>query len=424
MLQTGRYTGANARGATALLWLQEINRESLLRFESAEMHVLILDDDEMIGDLLGTIVASACPGAKIGLFDMLKPALYSWQQQPADLVITDWNLPDGSGLDLIREVRRTSADIPVLIISGRADRESILSAAHLRISGYISKPFQVDAVHKRLTELMPALIVKGKEKGGSTLNEKMEAACNSAIQLPGQIDTAEVLALMDRLDELDAATLAEQWKQEPALSAKMLDVANSASFRRSGTSVKTPREAISTIGVAMALNQALALSLDIAGKLTGPRLAERARLEQEQALRVAEAAHTLAKKVGETPTLYYTAGLLSRAGELAALKVLQNQYDESGEPPEFEQIDSAITYWAEKLGNRIKVQWRLPLDLRELIGAVYVLSRSNVSRSKLVMRAAALMAAEHAESPECRTLLRRLGIEHDERGQDDARQKP
>ena len=386
------------------------------------MYVLILDDDELMGDLLETVVASAYAGARIQLFTLLQTALSSWKKQPADLVITDWNLPDGSGLELIRTVRRTSADIPVLIISGRADRESILSAAHLGISGYISKPFQVDAVHKRLTELMPALIVK--EKGGSTLNEKMEAACNSAIQLPGQIDTAEVLALMDRLDELDAATLAEQWKQEPALSAKMLDVANSASFRRSGTSVKTPREAISTIGVAMALNQALALSLDIAGKLTGPRLAERARLEQEQALRVAEAAHTLAKKVGENPTLYYTAGLLSRAGELAALKVLQNQCDESGEPPEFEQIDSAITYWAEKLGNRIKVQWRLPLDLRELIGAVYFLSRSNVSRSKLVMRAAALMVAEHAESPECRTLLRRLGIEHDEQGQDDARQKP
>lgn len=385
------------------------------------MHVLILEDDEMMGDLLGTIVASACPGARIGLFNTLKPALFSWQQQPADLIITDWNLPDGSGLDLIREIRRTNADTPVLMISGRADRESILSAAHLGISGYISKPFQVDAVYKRLTELMPALIVK--EKGRSTLDEKMEAACNSAIQLPGQIDTVEILALIDKRDELDAVTLAEQWKQEPALSAKMLDVANSASFRRSGTPVKTPREAISTIGVAMALNQALALSLDIAGKLACPRLAERARLEQEQALRIAELARTLAKKVGENPAPYYTAGLLSKAGELAALKVLQNQCDESEEPPEFEQIDSAITYWAEKLGNRIKVQWRLPLDLRELIGAVYFLSRSNVSRSKLIMRAAALMAAEQAEGPECQTLLRRLGIQYEEKAQDDFRQQ-
>tara|TARA_R110001599_G_scaffold258750_2_gene459002 strand:- start:143 stop:1294 length:1152 start_codon:yes stop_codon:yes gene_type:complete len=383
------------------------------------MHVLILEDDEMIGDLLGTIVASACPGVKIGLFSLLEQALRSWQQQRANLIITDWNLPDGSGLDLIREVRRTSADTPVLMISGRADRNSILAAAHLGISGYISKPFQVDALHKRLTELMPTLTAQ--KRGASSLYEKMEAACNSAIQLPGQIDTGDVLALMEKRDELDATMLAERWKQVPALSAKMLDVANSASFRRSGTAVKTPREAISTIGVAMALNQALALSLDIAGKLACPRLAERARLEQEQALRIAEAARTLAKKVGENPAPYYTAGLLSKAGELAALKVLQNQCDESGEPPEFEQIDSAITYWAEKLGNRIKVQWRLPLDLRELIGAVYFLSRSNVSRSKLVMRAAALMAAEQIEGPECRTLLRRLGIEHEQKGLDDAR---
>lgn len=385
------------------------------------MYVLILEDDELVGDLLETVVASAYPGARIRLFTSLQSALDSWQKQPSDLVIADWNLPDGTGLELIRTVRQTSGDIPVLMISGRADRSSILAAAHLGINGYISKPFQVDVLHQRLTELVPASIVHGN--GANTLDEKMEAACSSAIQLPGQIDTAAVLALMGKRDELDAVMLAEQWKREPALSAKMLDVANSASFRRSGTSVKTPKEAISVIGVSMALNQALALSLDIAGKLACPRLAERARLEQEQSLRVAEAASALARKVGDNPAIYYTAGLLSRAGELAALKVLQNHCDQSGEPLELERIDSAITYWAEKLGNQIKVQWHLPLDLRELVGAVYFLNRSNVSRSKLVMRAAALLAAEQVESPECRTLLRRLGIEHSEMDGDDARQQ-
>ena len=383
------------------------------------MHVLILEDDELIGDLLETVVASAYSGARIRQCTLVQTALSAWEKQPADLIIVDWNLPDGSGLELVRAVRKTSAHVPVLMISGRADRDSILAAAHLGINGYMSKPFQVSALHQRLTELVPESTARGSRE--STLDEKMEAACNSAIQLPGQIDTASVLALMEKRDELDAGALAEQWKKEPSLSAKMLDVANSASFRRSGTSVKTLRDAISVIGTAMALNQALALSLDIAGKLSCLRLAERARLEQEQALRVAEAARALAIRVGDKPATYYTAGLLSRAGELAALKVLQNQCDQSGEPPEFEQIDSAIAGWAEKLGNRIKVQWRLPLDLRELIGAVYFVSRSNVSRSKLVMRTAALLAADQADGPECRTLLRRLGIEHREESRDGAR---
>ncbi|MBK1886467.1 HDOD domain-containing protein [Marinobacter sp. DY40_1A1] len=376
------------------------------------MYVLILEDDELVGDLLETVVAGAYPGAVIRLFTQVQSAISNWQKKPADLVIADWNLPDGSGLELIRAVRQTSRDVPVLMISGRADRDSILAAAHLGISGYVSKPFQVDMLHKRLLELLPAPI--DLDGTFSTLEEKMEAACNSAIQLPGEIDTAALLELVEKRDELDAVTLAEHWKTDPALSAKMLDVANSASFRRSGTSVKTLREAISTIGIAMALNQAMALSLDIAGKLSCKRLAERAQQEQEQALRVAEVASGLARRIGDAPAPYYTAGLLSRAGELAALKILQNQCDESGEQPEAEQIDSAIAYWAEKLGNRIKVQWRLPLDLRELIGAVYFVSRGNVSQSKLVMRAAALLAAGQADDPECITLLRRLGIEHKE----------
>ncbi|WP_298452147.1 response regulator [uncultured Marinobacter sp.] len=380
------------------------------------MHVLILEDDELVGDLLETVVAGAYPGATIRFCTQVQSAISIWQEKTADLVIADWNLPDGSGLELIRAVRQTSQDIPVLMISGRADRDSILAAAHLGINGYVSKPFQVDMLHKRLLELVPAPI--DLDRAVSTLEEKMEAACNSAIQLPGQIDTAALLVLIEKRDELDAVALAEQWKADAALSAKMLDVANSASFRRSGTSVKTLREAISTIGTAMALNQALALSLDIAGKLSCHRLAERARLEQEQALRVAEVASGLARRVGDGPAPYYTAGLLSRAGELAALKVLQNQCDDSGEQPEIEQVDSAIAYWAEKLGNRIKVQWRLPLDLRELIGAVYFVSRGNVSKSKLVMRAAALLAAGQADDPECLTLLRRLGIEHKEESRD------
>ncbi|RBW49146.1 response regulator [Marinobacter sp. F3R11] len=386
------------------------------------MHVLILDDDELMGDLLETIVASACPGATIQLFGELQQALVSWEKQPADLVIADWNLPDGTGLDMVRRVRKTSRDIPVLIITGRADRNSILAAAHLGINGYISKPFQVDVLHQKLTELVSAMADPGKSR--TTLEEKMEAACNSAIQLPGQIDTAEVLSLQEKRDELDAIALAKLWKREPGLNAKLLDVANSASFRRSGTAVKTPREAISVIGVSMALNQALALSLDIAGKLSCSRLAERARLEQEQAVEIAESAAALATRVGDNPAVYYTAGLLSRAGELAALKVLQNHCDQIKEPLEYEQIDSAITYWAEKLGNQIKVQWRLPLDLRELVGAVYVLSRTNVSRSKLVMRAAALLAAEQSESPECRILMRRLGIEHNDMEQNDVSAQP
>ncbi|WP_309044608.1 response regulator [Marinobacter sediminicola] len=385
--------------------------------EIVAMDVLILEDDELVGALLETVVAGAYPGVVVRVHTLVAEALDSWQKKPADLVITDWNLPDGSGLEVIRAVRKLSGQVPVVMISGRADRDSILAAAHLGINAYISKPFQVEALHQKLLALAPLSSGQG-ESANSTLEEKMEAACNSPIQLPGQIDTGAILALIEKHDELGAIALATEWKAEPALSAKMLDVANSASFRRSGTSVKTVREAVSTIGIAMALNQALALSLDIAGKLSCPRLAERALIEQEQALRVAEVASTLARKIGDNPAPYYTAGLLSRAGELAALKVLQNQCDDSGEMPEIELVDSAIAYWAEKLGNRIKVQWRLPLDLRELIGAVYFVSRGNVSQSKLVMRAAALLAAGQADDPECLTLLRRLGIEHKEESHD------
>ncbi|MEH6561557.1 MAG: response regulator, partial [Marinobacter sp.] len=69
------------------------------------MYVLILEDDELIGDLLETVVAGAYPGAVIRLYTLVQSAISSWQKHPADLVVVDWNLPDGSGLELIRAVR-------------------------------------------------------------------------------------------------------------------------------------------------------------------------------------------------------------------------------------------------------------------------------------------------------------------------------
>jgi HD-like signal output (HDOD) protein len=63
------------------------------------------------------------------------------------------------------------------------------------------------------------------------------------------------------------------------------------------------------------------------------------------------------------------------------------------------------------LGNQIKVHWRLPLPLRELIGAVHFLPRETVSQSKVIMRAAGLDESGLIDSDDGKWLMRRLGLE-------------
>jgi len=59
------------------------------------------------------------------------------------------------------------------------------------------------------------------------------------------------------------------------------------------------------------------------------------------------------------------------------------------------------------------------LQLRELIGAVHFLPRDATSESKLVMRASALIADGQNQDEECLRLLRRLGVDNQDRGKDD-----
>jgi len=229
------------------------------------MRVLILEDDELIADLLETVVSGLYSGALIYIADRVSVARSVWRSNPADLVIADWNLPDGSGLELVRDVRKTHPETPVVIVTGRADRDSILAAANLGINGYISKPFNVELVRERLSFLIdPA---NATNIGSLTLEERLESVTETGVQLPGALDAAAVLELLRRQDDLAPGQLAEHWKQETALSAKLLDVASRSSLKRSGQPVQSVKDAITTIGVPMALNQALALSLDVAGQL-------------------------------------------------------------------------------------------------------------------------------------------------------------
>ena len=371
------------------------------------MNVLIVDSDDNMVALLTSICVGVDPKTRVYGFGFLQSALNHWEAHGADLILADVNLPDGSSLELIRRVRRSQKELPVLMISRTADRESILKAARLGISGFVSKPFNVELVHQRLRGLLP----QGPADVSMNLHEHITAAVGSMVQLPGTPDTAQIIELIQRGQGVSATELVRLWRHEASVTARLLTVAGAISFRRSGLPVTTLKEAILALGVPMALNHALAMSLDICGQLAHPLLAKKGKELLEQAVAVADRAYDLALKLGEPAVLCHTAGLLSRAGDLAALKLMQQYCDSADNTLSAEEIDQALAEWAQSLGNQIKVQWRLPMPLRELIGAVYFLPRETVSQSKVIMRAAGLYESGRIDSDDGKWLLRRLGLD-------------
>ena len=76
-----------------------------------------------------------------------------------DLVITDWNMPEMTGIDLLRNIRATPAfsRLPVLMVTAENNRDQIIAAAQAGVNGYIVKPFTVGILKDKLIKIFERL---------------------------------------------------------------------------------------------------------------------------------------------------------------------------------------------------------------------------------------------------------------------------
>lgn len=102
--------------------------------------ILVVDDEEAIRSAIGRILSRADyvhfeasdPNAALGLADLY----------PFALVLCDINMPGGSGLEMLRALRRLHPDIAVVMVSGIGDRATAGRAAEFGAYGYVVKPFE------------------------------------------------------------------------------------------------------------------------------------------------------------------------------------------------------------------------------------------------------------------------------------------
>jgi len=78
-----------------------------------------------------------------------------------DFLVTDWNMPGMSGIDLLKAVRADArlASLPVLMVTAESKREQIIEAAQAGVNGYIVKPFTavtLKAKIEKIFERVPA----------------------------------------------------------------------------------------------------------------------------------------------------------------------------------------------------------------------------------------------------------------------------
>lgn len=72
-----------------------------------------------------------------------------------DFLITDWNMPGMTGIDLLRAVRSDPGlvSLPVLMVTAESKREQIIEAAQAGVNGYIIKPFTAQTLKEKIDKI-------------------------------------------------------------------------------------------------------------------------------------------------------------------------------------------------------------------------------------------------------------------------------
>lgn len=74
-------------------------------------------------------------------------------------VVSDWNMPNLDGLEMLKQIRADTAlkDLPVLMVTAEAKKENIIAAAQAGASGYVVKPFTSATLEEKLNKIFEKL---------------------------------------------------------------------------------------------------------------------------------------------------------------------------------------------------------------------------------------------------------------------------
>lgn len=108
--------------------------------------ILLLEDDITLGNGIKMVLK----GEQVTLVNTLKDAREILKNNEFDLLILDINLPDGSGLDLMKEQKNLNSETPIILLTANDMEIDIVSGLELGADDYITKPFSLAIFRARV----------------------------------------------------------------------------------------------------------------------------------------------------------------------------------------------------------------------------------------------------------------------------------
>ena len=119
------------------------------------MKVLVADDS---GIMRKIIIRSL---NAVGVSDIVEAAdgqeaIDAYKAEPVDLILTDWNMPNKSGLDVVTEIRALGSTVPIIMVTTEAQKSQVIAAIQAGVSDDLTKPFESDDLRAKLDKFVAA----------------------------------------------------------------------------------------------------------------------------------------------------------------------------------------------------------------------------------------------------------------------------
>ena len=118
------------------------------------MKVLVVDDFATMRRIVKNVLKQI-GFTKIIEADDGSTALTVLKKEKVDLIISDWNMPKVTGLDLLKAVRSDASmkDMPFLMVTAEAQKDNVIQAVQAGVSNYVVKPFTAESLKEKLEKV-------------------------------------------------------------------------------------------------------------------------------------------------------------------------------------------------------------------------------------------------------------------------------
>jgi two-component system, chemotaxis family, chemotaxis protein CheY len=117
---------------------------------------LVADDSSTIRKILIRSL-SACGIDEIVETGDGAEALRLFGTGPFDLVLTEWNMPTKSGLELVQAIRGDGARVPIIMITAEAEKSRVIEAIKAGVTDYLIKPFTAETLREKIEKVLGQL---------------------------------------------------------------------------------------------------------------------------------------------------------------------------------------------------------------------------------------------------------------------------